>query len=499
MNDILEIIRTGTSVRLRPVIMTALVASLGFLPMAISGGSGAEVQRPLATVVIGGLISATLLTLLVLPVLYIWVEKMGRKKVRIAPVAGIIIIFIVLFGLQPAQAQTAFTLEQAVSSALENNRAISGANLGVGLQQALRKSAFEMPKTEVSMLYGQYNSLVKNDNNFTVSQSIPFPTLFAANAALGNERIKAGQLQVASSKNELIFQVKTVYTNLQYLYSKEKLLLEQDSIYKGFVKSAALKYKTGEGNLLEKVAAETQLKEIQNLLDQDRSDIEIYKAQLATLLGKVGLPLIADKFLRETPEISIGDTALLDENPAIAYFRQQIVIAEKQRKVELAKALPDFTLGYFNQSLTGFQNVNGSDVYFGRDKRFQGFQVGLSVPLFYRAYSAKAKAASINKDIASNDLELQQRKLTGQYQQALGEYLKNRKRYDYFITSALANAALILKNSRIAYQNGEIGYSEYLLNLKQANGIYEGRLMALLQLSQSINQIEFLTGNNKSF
>ncbi|MBE5321174.1 CusA/CzcA family heavy metal efflux RND transporter [Pedobacter sp. MR2016-19] len=499
MNDILEIIRTGTSVRLRPVIMTALVASLGFLPMAISSGSGAEVQRPLATVVIGGLISATLLTLLVLPVLYIWVEKMGRKKVKIAPVAGIIVVFVTLFGFQPVKAQTPLTLEQAVSSALENNRAISGANLGVGLQQALRKSAFEMPKTEVSMLYGQYNSLAKNDNNFTVSQNIPFPTLFTANAALGNERIKAGQLQVASSKNELIFQVKTVYTNLQYLYSKEKLLLEQDSIYKGFVKSASLKYKTGEGNLLEKVAAETQLKDVQNLLDQDRSDIEIYKAQLATLLGRGELPLIADKFLKETPEISIGDTALLNENPAIAYFRQQIVIAEKQRKVELAKALPDFTLGYFNQSLTGFQNVNGNDVFFGRDKRFQGFQVGLSVPLFYRAYSAKAKAASINRDIASNDLELQQRKLTGQYQQALGEYLKNRKRYDYFITSALSNAALILKNSRIAYQNGEIGYSEYLLNLKQANGIYEGRLIALLQLSQSINQIEFLTGNNQSF
>ncbi|MBB4107428.1 CusA/CzcA family heavy metal efflux RND transporter [Pedobacter zeae] len=499
MKDIFEIIKTGTSVRLRPVIMTALVASLGFLPMAISGGSGAEVQRPLATVVIGGLISATLLTLLVLPVLYIWVEKIGRKKVKIAPLAGTIVLFITLFGLQPAKAQTALTLEQAISSALENNRTINGANLGVGLQQVLKKSAFEMPKTEVSMLYGQYNSLVKNDNNFTVSQTIPFPTLFAANAALGDERIKAGQLQVASSKNELVFQVKMVYTNLQYLYSKEKLLLGQDSIYKGFVKSASLKYKTGEGNLLEKVAAETQLQEVKNLLDQNRSDIGIYQAQLATLLGKGGPPLIADKFLKETPEIPFADTTLLNENPTLAYFRQQIVIAEKQRKVELAKALPDFTLGYFNQSLTGFQNVNGSELFFGRDKRFQGFQVGLSVPLFYRAYAAKAKAASINREIASNELELQQRKLTGQYQQAFGEYLKNRQRYNYFMTSASANAALILKNSRIAYQNGEIGYSEYLLNLKQANGIDEGRLMALLQLSQSINQIEFLTGNNQSF
>jgi cobalt-zinc-cadmium resistance protein CzcA len=72
MDDIEERVLTGTRVRLRPVLMTAAVASLGFLPMALSASAGAEVQRPLATVVIGGLISATLLTLLVLPVLYIY-------------------------------------------------------------------------------------------------------------------------------------------------------------------------------------------------------------------------------------------------------------------------------------------------------------------------------------------------------------------------------------------------------------------------------------------
>ena len=65
----------GASDRLRPVLMTALVASLGFIPMAISQGTGAEVQRPLATVVIGGLITSTLLTLFVLPVVYRWIES----------------------------------------------------------------------------------------------------------------------------------------------------------------------------------------------------------------------------------------------------------------------------------------------------------------------------------------------------------------------------------------------------------------------------------------
>jgi cobalt-zinc-cadmium resistance protein CzcA len=78
-----DAVRLGATIRLRPVLMTALVASIGFIPMAISTSSGAEVQRPLASVVIGGLISATLLTLVVLPTLYTWVEEIvGRRLER---------------------------------------------------------------------------------------------------------------------------------------------------------------------------------------------------------------------------------------------------------------------------------------------------------------------------------------------------------------------------------------------------------------------------------
>jgi cobalt-zinc-cadmium resistance protein CzcA len=75
-------IRDGASTRLRPVLMTALVASLGFVPMAIATGTGAEVQRPLATVVIGGILSSTALTLLVLPVLYRFAHRRDESSVR---------------------------------------------------------------------------------------------------------------------------------------------------------------------------------------------------------------------------------------------------------------------------------------------------------------------------------------------------------------------------------------------------------------------------------
>jgi cobalt-zinc-cadmium resistance protein CzcA len=77
-----DAVREGAEVRLRPVLMTALVAGVGFIPMAVSTSAGAEVQRPLATVVIGGLVSSTFLTLLVLPTVYAWVEE--RRLARAA-------------------------------------------------------------------------------------------------------------------------------------------------------------------------------------------------------------------------------------------------------------------------------------------------------------------------------------------------------------------------------------------------------------------------------
>ncbi|MGH8077943.1 MAG: efflux RND transporter permease subunit, partial [Lysobacter sp.] len=77
-----EAVLQGTAMRLRPVLMTASVAILGLVPMLLSSGVGAETQRPLATVVVGGLISSTLLTLILLPVLYEWLETRSDRKAQ---------------------------------------------------------------------------------------------------------------------------------------------------------------------------------------------------------------------------------------------------------------------------------------------------------------------------------------------------------------------------------------------------------------------------------
>jgi len=118
LTNIKDIIMKGSRTRLRPVIMTATVASLGFLPMALSHGSGAEVQKPLATVVIGGLISATFLTLIVLPVLYQVAETFSLAKSK--PNAWIIILFLLMVGFS-GQAQHATVNVYRTANEFQNN------------------------------------------------------------------------------------------------------------------------------------------------------------------------------------------------------------------------------------------------------------------------------------------------------------------------------------------------------------------------------------------
>jgi cobalt-zinc-cadmium resistance protein CzcA len=83
--DVRAAVTEGALLRLRPVLITALVASIGFVPMAIASGLGSEVQKPLATVVIGGILSSTFLTLVLLPVLYEWMEQKASGRGAVEP------------------------------------------------------------------------------------------------------------------------------------------------------------------------------------------------------------------------------------------------------------------------------------------------------------------------------------------------------------------------------------------------------------------------------
>ena len=494
MTDLKDIILKGTSTRLRPVIMTALVASLGFLPMALSHGSGAEVQKPLATVVIGGLLTATLLTLLVLPILYFFFERMGKNKITISQTTAIIVLLMLFPVFSNAQiSNSGITVQQAVDEALKNNPTIKAKNYEVSYSKTLKKTSTDIGKTNVSLMHGQYNSIL-TDNNITVSQSIPFPTLFTSQAKLGNAIIKSSELKLQVTQNELINQVKSAYYYLQYLNSERQLLITQDSIYSAFSKASELRLKTGESNLLEKTTAETQLMEAGNLLAQNQSNVSIYQLQLQTLMNSKYLVKINDVAITKLNLSVPTDSTSFNQNPLLAYLKQQIEISNKQKKVEAAKVLPDFNVGYFNQSLAGYQNVNGTDQYFSASKRFTGVQVGVSIPLWFVPQAARVKAASINQQVIQSNYEQYQVNMQGQYNQAIQEFLKNKTTIIYYEESALPNADLIIKQADKGFKNGEIGYVEYLQALKNALAIKANYLRSLNQYNQSVITLEFLLG-----
>jgi cobalt-zinc-cadmium resistance protein CzcA len=493
LTDLKEIVLTGTKIRLRPVLMTAMVASLGFLPMALATSAGAEVQKPLATVVIGGLISSTLLTLILLPCLYIYFEKMGKGKNRGIP-ATVVLIF-GFFGLANLPAQTRLVnLDSLINIAGANNKNLLAANSEIGYYQQMRLAATDMPKTNVSLLYGQYNGYATNDNNLSISQTLPFPTLFIARGSLGKSQVMGAEYKKEYTWNQLKYQIQQTYFQILYLKQYEKLLVQQDTLYLGFVKSAEWRFKTGEGTLLEKTTATTLQNDIENKIQQNQTDILGQFAQLQSYLGiNHRLELISDS-LYPIPFTLPLDSASIATNTYLAMLEQEIEIWNKQKQVSIHTILPDITVGYFNQTLTGVALDGSSNPPLATiNNRFQGFQVGLSIPLWLGPHISKVKAHEKQVQMAEFNYQYNQDLMQGEYQQAIQLYLKEKSNLDYYTGYGLPNARLILSQSLIAYQNGDIAYSIHLTNLQLALNIQLEYLQAMNNYNQRILYLEFLT------
>lgn len=491
MTDIIERIKEGTKTRLRPVLMTATVASLGFFPMALSHGAGAEVQKPLATVVIGGLATATFLTLFVLPLLYMMFA--GKKQIKVNPAA--ILLALGLFTFQNANAQNPkqLSVDEAVSIALKNNLDVQAQQLNVQSSQSLKKSTFELPKTGINMQYGQYNS-INQDLGFQINQSIPFPTYYSARSGLFNAQLQGAQLKQQVSNNEVKSQVLALYYQLQYLTQNKKQLQFLDSSYADFVKVAELRYKTGETNLLEKTTAETKQGQIKLLMMQNESEIKSTYASLSAILNtKEEFVINESKNLEPLVLSSSFDTSLVSNNPSLKLMYQKAVIAEKNKKVEIAQTLPDFSIGYFNQSLMGVQTINGQDVYFDRSKRFTGLNAGITIPITFFSNTAKVKALSYEQQSLQKEADNSKLILQSQLQNAFQQYNQSLSQYNYYKTIAMQNATTIISTAKLGFSSGSIGYIEYLQALQTATEVQLGYLQSINQVTQSVININYLT------
>ena len=499
-------VKKGLRTRLRPVIITAAVASLGFLPMALSVSAGAEVQKPLATVVIGGLLTSTLLTLIVLPVLYILFTRKRKKRKNLigSPVITVLVLMIAgLAGLLNPSNATAqqlmhrkvFTLQQAIQQVSDSSLVLRSAAYQVEMQRLLNRAAWDIEKTSVDIEYGQLNSIQK-DNSITLSQSFAFPTVYGNQHKLAKASTKSSELGYSVTKAERISVVKSTYYQLAFYYSKLRQLRYQDSLFTSFSIAATRREQAGETNLLEKVSAESQSQEVRNFIRQTKADITITERSLQYLMNYSQPVSISDTILTKL-DISANDlSGQISTNPSLSFEKQKTEIAALETNLEKSKLMPDIKIGYFNQSMVGEQTVNGVPKIFGASDRLSGIQAGITIPLWSTPQTARIKAAVVNQKIAQTNAESYTQLLNNQYETMLAEYEKDKSSLDYYERSALPQADLIISQSSKSYKAGSLNYSEYIQSLTSAIQIKENYLEVLFHYNQAIIAIESILGKN---
>jgi heavy metal efflux system protein len=476
MDSMDERIKIGTKVRLRPVIMTASVAALGFLPMALSNSAGAEVQRPLATVVIGGLITATLLTLLLLPVLYSVFDGLNWKMSK-----STVLVLLGLIGTGTLNAQeSSFNVEQAVELALKNHPNARAAQLGVEQQEKLKKSAFDLDKTRISYSTGQLNASAL-DHQWQISQGFKFPTTYISQSKLQKDKIGLSEAAFEVTSLDIEHQVRTSWNALALTTESLALIAGFVEQNRNWATDAEKRFKAGEITALEKATAYNQYYQLVLKKEALESDFQIHQSRLQQWIG--GEASIDWETIR-LDKIS-GEDLLLSEvmdHPELTYNEQQSQIMKRQQSLEKGSFLPDFSIGYINQQIEG---VGG----------LEGFQFGVGVPIFFWTQLGKVQAAKIESQIALAELEGKTIQLQSQLKETTIEVEKYKRQLDWFEREGLKTADELARFAKKSYQSGAIDYLEFALSMQQAIELKLAHLNALGGYNQSVINARYASGS----
>ena len=472
-------LQKGLALRFRPVIMTAAVASLGFLPMALSTSPGAEVQRPLATVVIGGLITATFLTLVVIPVVYSIL--MGRKE-RKSKLAGnaLLILLIFALGISSVEAQKPkLSLNQCVEEALAKNSLIRSGGFEVQTADALIATGRELPKGTLDFQYGKTQTYFSQDYTVVANQSIPWPSLLKAQVKALSSQKMITEKRLALTRSLVAASVKWYYYQLLVQQKQATFLKQQDSLYVQMRRAASIKFKEGETGKLEFVAAEARLREFQ----QKRAALELdMKATYAQLGYWINHPSPFEIKGDEAMTMVLQKGKDLASMPAIQLYDEQIQHGKLLTDVERNKLLPDIRVGAVTQSI---ENNAGQNF----------IQAGISIPIFAKAQKARIKAAESNELLLASQKEQGIAQLSADLSSQFVLLEKHLNGINYYQQTGLAQAAWLELTALKSYQQGEIEYVEVLQNTQQAWQIREQYLQEVLAYNQSIVQIETILGN----
>jgi cobalt-zinc-cadmium resistance protein CzcA len=548
--DIKAIIQKGTETRLRPVLMTAAVASLGFLPMALSHGAGAEVQRPLATVVIGGLVTATLLTLLVLPVLYKWFEKRS-ERISARKALSVLLLLIGLEGFGQGRTfgltSTRFTvygpglmvygsgstidgkgniqvgetcrisadtiplptsdfrlstslgtpirLDSLLAMASRQNLTLQANRKNAAYWEALSSKTFELPRTQLGVEYGNINSF-NRDTRLFISQGFQMPAVYSRQKDYYQSGLYANQGLLAWKELELAREIRLQYYYLQSLVEKDSLLAQLDTVFARLDKAAALRLKTGETNALEKSSAEAFLQQLRLQRTQLQNDFRAAQHRLGNLVNSIALWVPVDGESERTPRI-LRDTQLLSAHPFLKYYEGQNRLILSQTAMEKSRLSPEFGLGYSNLSIIGWQSPDGvSQKYYGGGDRFHIGQFTMGIPIFNAATKSRIRAGEASARINLAERDAAYRRLQADLLQWQEEYARQYAAVQYGRETGLALSSQIIQNAEKSLRAGDISYIDWTLLMNQAIQIQLGYLDALALMRRASAELIYLSGNN---
>lgn len=476
-DDVIERVKEGTKIRLRPVLMTATVASLGFLPMALSSGAGAEVQKPLATVVIGGLLSATILTLVVLPLLYILFTRRREGATPVVVKALPILLLALLAGFG-ATAQTGLpaariSFDAAYGRALGGNLQLRSSDIAIQRSRIIPGTASALPKTGI---FAENEDARPSDPRgilkIGVQQSLEWPGVYTARRKLYQAQAQSFSYQRDVRVLEVRRNLQEAYYTLWYQQSRQQLWQRLDSLYTTLASAAVLRVRTGESAGLDSISAKARSAEIGVQLSQIEAEMQVQQSVLQTLLNT------DSTFLPEAGRLARVDVPLnlpdVSEHPSLLLQRQSIAIADADLKVTRRGLLPDFSGRFFTQRLYGLQDP------------FSGYSVSVGVPIFgLKSYAAKIRAAGLERDYQQSVLSYQTQALNASVRQSLKMLERDRQMVEYYEATGLAQAEAIIRAANLSYRAGEISFAELSQFLTQAIDIQKNYLDVLNQYNQS--------------
>ena len=468
-----RILAKGCPHLLRPVFLTGLVASLGFVPMAIAKSAGAEVQRPLATVVIGGLIVSTILTLIIIPVFYRLVNssaawKRQRWLKRLLP-------FLLFLGiLFPTHAQQTVSLEEAVTIALENHPRLKTATASIERSRASRGESWEVSPTTFNYSWGQINGETRNDNQMEITQSLgSLLTPFYKNA-LVNRQVATGEYYRDLVKKEITAEVKRAWAYYQYAFHLCALYKEQIEWAGRLRKASQLRYEQGDITLLERNMSSTLVADLQTRLSQAEEELQLATRRFSWTCYSDSPLLPMDTTLVLFPA-RVAEIAPSDIH--LNYFRSVADEKKAMLRIERSRFFPELSVGYVRQKIAPLSGLDS-------------WMVGISFPVLFFPQHSRVRQAKIDSYIARTEAESNIRQLNNKVEELSVALRKEGEHIRYYTTGALPEAEALLNSATVQVKESETDITQFVQSLNAAREIRRGYIEAVYAYNISALELE---------